>query len=257
MAEKQLGLTRSRARIRRTGILVLMGAGAVALWVIFHSRPLGPSLRHLVVIDHGREIQASQVEALIRPDWARGWLGFPMRRVVDRLERMPWVAHASIERVFPDTLVITIDEQQPIVRLRRRGLVNRRGVLFYRGPLPKRFAHLPEIKGPLGSLRALVRTDLAFGRVLRSSGLTIRSLTEDRRGGYRVHLSSGVSLRLGQGRDRARRRLARFLNVVRPALGAKLRSAAYVDLRYVRGFAIGWRRPGSPPLHLRTRIPNG
>ncbi|MHB1544179.1 MAG: cell division protein FtsQ/DivIB [Gammaproteobacteria bacterium] len=259
MAEAGHLARRSRALTKSIGIPALVCGAAVALWVGFRSLPfgLGPPLDHLVVINHGREVKASQVEALIRPDWSRGWLGFPLRRVRRRLERMPWVARASLERIFPDTLVVTVFEQHPIARLRRRGLVNRAGVLFYRGALPTRFTRLPEIRGPLGSLHALVRTDLAFGRVLKAGGFAIQTLTEDRRGGYRVRLSSGVSLRLGQGRPRARRRLMRFLNVVRPALGKKLNAAAYVDLRYVRGFAVGWRRPGAAPLHLRTRMPYG
>ncbi len=259
MAEMRRTHSRTRAWVRGMGIPVLAGGVVVAGWATFRSLApsLGPPLGHLIVIDHGHEVKVNQVEALIRPDWSRGWFGFPLRRVRRRLERMPWVARASLERIFPDTLVVTIFEQHPIARLRKRGLVNRAGVLFYRGPLSGRFNLLPEIQGPLGSLHSLVRTERAFGRLLGRGRLTIRTLTEDRRGGYRIRLSSGLGLRLGQGRKRALRRLARFLDVVRPALGGKLDAAAYVDLRYVRGFAVGWQRPGTPSLHSRTRIPHG
>jgi len=259
MAETRHSTGRGHLLLKGVGIPAFVGGVAIALWAGFRSLPfsLGPPLEHLVLIDHGREVKAGQVEALIRPDWSRGWLGFPLRRVRRRLERMPWVARASLERVFPDTLVVTIFAQRPIARFSQRGLVNREGVLFYRGPLPARFATLPEIKGPLGSLRALVQTDLAFEHVLGAGGFAIQTLTEDRRGGYRVQLSSGLSLRLGQVRKRALHRLARFLNVVRPALGEKLHAAAYVDLRYVRGFAVGWRPSPVAPLHLQTRMPHG
>lgn len=244
---------------RGIGIPVLTLGLALFLVLGFHALPrrLGPPLGHLVVIEHGREVAASQVEALIRPDWSRGWLGFPLQRVRHRLERMPWVAHASLERVFPDTLVVTIYEQHPVARFGRHGLVNRAGDLFYHGSLPKRFAKLPAIQGPPGSLRRLVRTERRFARLLSQAGLGIQKLVEDPRGGYRIRLVSGLGLRLGQDRRRARLRLRRFLDVVRPALGERLNDAAYVDMRYVRGFAVGWRHRRAAPLPSRMRNANG
>ena len=42
------------------------------------------------------------------------------------------------------------------------------------------------------------------------------------------------------GRDNLKARFARFLNVVSPLLAARNDTAAHVDLRYGRGFAIAW-----------------
>jgi cell division protein FtsQ len=189
------------------------------------------------------------VKAVLRPDWRAGWIGFPINRAVRRLKRMPWVAHAAIRRVWPDTLIITVREQRPVARWDREALVNARGRLFYRGPIPKRFRRLPELSGASGSLPAFVKMELTCARRLNGAGEGLHSLAENRRGGFRLRLAGGPELRLGRKRSRALRHLDRFLEVVRPALGPRLNRVAYVDLRYVNGFAVGWLHSTVTEMH--------
>jgi cell division protein FtsQ len=215
----------------------------------FRWLPAGPPLTRRIVRIRGREITVAQVQAALRPDWKSGWLNFPINRAVHRLQRMPWVAHAAITRIWPDTLVVTVSEQRPIARWQREALVNAQGRLFYRGPIPKRFRRLPELSGAAGSLVALVRMEATCIRRLARVGERLHSLIENRRGGFRVDLTGGLELRLGRRSQRALRRLDRFLDVVRPALGPRLPQVAYVDLRYVNGFAVGWRHSTVSETH--------
>ena len=50
---------------------------------------------------------------------ARTMLGFDTRAAQDRIERLPWVERASIERVLPDRLEVRISERSPAAVWRR------------------------------------------------------------------------------------------------------------------------------------------
>jgi len=50
---------------------------------------------------------------------ARTMLGFDARAAQDRIERLPWVERASIERVLPDRLEVRISERSPAAVWRR------------------------------------------------------------------------------------------------------------------------------------------
>ena len=232
-------------RLRRIagGAFGLLLAGLLVFGIADHRLllPPGPPLTHRIVRIRGREITVAQVKAALQSDWTSGWLDFPLNQAVRRLERMPWVAHAAITRIWPDTLVVTVREQRPIARWHEEALVNARGRLFYRGPIPGRFRALPELSGTAGSLVTLVRMERTCARRLARAGERLHSLIENRRGGFRLRLADGLELRLGRRVARALGRLDRFLEVVRPALGPRLPQAAYVDLLYINGFAVGCR----------------
>jgi len=79
MAETRHSTGRGHLLLKGVGIPALVGGVAIALWAGFRSLPfsLGPPLEHLVLIDHGREVKAGQVEALIRRTGRGAGSGFP------------------------------------------------------------------------------------------------------------------------------------------------------------------------------------
>lgn len=80
--------------------------------------------------------------------------------VAARLERDPWIARASVQRRFPSTLVIAVDERQPVVAVRRSGsywIVATDGVTLAEA---SRDPGLPSVRGarpaPVGGSEAAV-----------------------------------------------------------------------------------------------------
>jgi cell division protein FtsQ len=102
-------------------------------------------------------------------------------------------------------------------------------------------AELPRLAGPEGSERLVARRYLDARALLAGAGLGLRALELDERGSWRIALSNGVELRLG--REAFDRRLRRFARIAAPLLTPRVTEVAYVDLRYSRGFAVGWRPP--------------
>lgn len=76
-------------------------------------------------------------------------LGFDPKSAKERLEALPWVRQATVERRLPDTIFVRLEERQPLALWQKDGrlsLVDRAGVVIQRSGL-ERFRQLPLIIG--------------------------------------------------------------------------------------------------------------
>ncbi|WP_323016965.1 cell division protein FtsQ/DivIB [Castellaniella sp.] len=170
-----------------------------------------------------------------------------------RIETVPWVRHASIRRVWPSTLLVRIEEQQPLALWNENQMINTWGESFTANPgeLPDDL-HLPQLNGPGNSERLVVQRYAEIARWFAPLGLSVREATLSPRYAWEVSLSDGVRLTLGRdpaadvadphGRSGALPFAARIERFVQawPALSRRLgdRMIASADLRYPNGFAI-------------------
>ena len=135
---------RGRRRRRRLGrklkfrlqVLAFTAIGSIAFMAFAGAaRPLYSPAPALAEIEHLMELSGfglSQVSVTgyrytldsdifdaIGFAHARTMLGFDTRAAQDRIERLPWVERASIERVLPDRLEVRISERSPAAVWRR------------------------------------------------------------------------------------------------------------------------------------------
>jgi cell division protein FtsQ len=78
----------------------------------------GLGLDQVALIGH-RYTADSDIFAAIDLKRARSMLSFDPQRARSRLAELPWIAEASIERVFPDRLEVRIRERTPVAVWRR------------------------------------------------------------------------------------------------------------------------------------------
>src|SRR5699024_4917245 len=98
---------------------------------------------------------------------------------------------------------------------------------------------LPHLSGPDDSASRVLAAWKKMAARLRDDSLKLVGLSLDARGAWRARLASGLELRLG--RKRAEDNLRRFVELVPRVLGTRFAKAAYIDLRYSNGFAVGWK----------------
>lgn len=170
-----------------------------------------------------------------------------------RIETVPWVRHAAIRRVWPSTLLVRIEEQQPLALWNENQMINTWGEAFTANPgeLPDDL-QLPQLNGPGSSERLVVQRYAEIARWFAPLGLSVREATLSPRYAWEVSLSDGVRLTLGRdpaadatdphGRSGALPFAARIERFVQawPELSRRLgdRMIASADLRYPNGFAI-------------------
>jgi len=186
------------------------------------------------MFDHVKPVDVKRVAASFSE---QGFLGVDVEKVKLAIETLPWIKHASVRRVWPDTLYISLEEQAVAARWSDRGLVSPSGELFFPGNSTA-FTHLPELVGPASDGVVVQEQYRKLDGMLAMHDLSIVRLEQDERRAWVVTLNSGVKLLLG--RKESERRLARFIDIYPKVLKAWEQAIDEVDLRYPNGFAVRW-----------------
>ncbi|HET6725400.1 MAG TPA: cell division protein FtsQ/DivIB [Gammaproteobacteria bacterium] len=198
----------------------------------------GPSLTELVVGGDFRRVDPADVRAAVKPYLHGGFFRVDLDEIREAVVALPWVADAAVRLEWPSTLKVELREQRAVARWDGSGLINADGVEFTR-VAPADTKDLPHLSGPADSAQRVLASWRTMSARLGTNGLKLAGLSLDARGAWRATLASGLSLRLG--RDEVERNLQRFVEIVPRVLGARLAEAAYIDLRYTNGFAVGWK----------------
>lgn len=241
------------ARVRTVGLssfVVLAFAGLLAGARVLLDQPV----RKLIVEGTFQRVSSLQVEEVVAPDLKRGFLSVDLPELRAHVRRLDWVDEVNVGRAWPDTLIVRVTEHRAAARWGDTGLLNVRGELFTdhaQHPYPE----LPSLSGPPGSEQEVARRYLAARGRLAEADLALESLRMDERGAWTLVLGGGQEIRLGR-RD-IDVRLARFFDVVAPALAGVLGRVDYVDLRYTNGFAVGWREANAKQLTAAVRGNDG
>ena len=193
-------------------------------------------------------------------------INLPQAREV--FETLPWVRYAAVRRIWPNTLRVSIEEQQPLALWNDTQMVNTWGQLFTanRAALDNEDS-LPQFVGPDGSERLLVQRYAELTRWFAPLDLSAKRLTLSDRYAWQVSLSNGMTLDLGRdpGADAPdpqggipgalsfAQRIERFVDAW-PQAQQKLqgRIATHADLRYPNGFALTLAAL-SEPIHSKKK----
>jgi cell division protein FtsQ len=228
------GPARPRRRVRR-----LLRAAAVVLACLGVLWALDRPIRVVRVSGTFRHVSPQAIErAVAAVALGAGLLTVHLGRVRAAVAALPWVATVSVRRMWPDALAVRISEQVAAACWNGDGLVNRDGKVFVTG-LADPPAGLARLWGPPGTSRKVMRRYLGMRGQLVPSGLTIVSLALSARGAWKFTLNDGIRVRLG--RSDLGSRFDKFVDVALAIVERHAQAISYVDMRYMNGFAIGWR----------------
>ncbi|MGZ8246497.1 MAG: cell division protein FtsQ/DivIB [Methylomagnum sp.] len=160
-------------------------------------------------------------------------------------KQFAWVDKAQAARVWPNTLVVRVEEQHPIARWDEDSLLNDRGERF----TPKdvtAFGALPQLSGPPGQEKQVLGMMYALNAKLQARWLRIESLRLSKRLAWVARLEGGMEVVFGNQDPLAA--MDRLLALL-PRLGEdRIADIQKLDLRYPNGFSVVWKpEPQAPP----------
>ncbi len=187
-----------------------------------------------------QHLTAEHVERVVSGAIVGGFFSVDVADVRRRILDEPWVFDASVRRVWPDTIRVSIEEQHPVARWGEYALLNKHADIFVPedDALP---AGLVQFNGPIGTEAEILRRYAAISRQLSVNGLRVAGVSLSERRAWTVSLANGATLVVG--RDAVDARLNRFNRAFETVLRAHWQHVASVDLRYTNGFAIK-EKPG-------------
>ncbi len=240
---------------RLLGALVLFGGLGSLLgyggWQL--AQPDTLPIRAVQVKGEFRYLDKADLYAILAGPASGGFFNVDVRAVKLAAESLPWVDRASVRRVWPDSLRVTVVEQVPLARWRQAGgsmaLVNVRGELFAAAGAGE-LAQLPLFHAPAGAAEVVAARYRRLSAPLATLGLSVRELAFNQRRAWRLQLDNGVLLLLGRGGDETV--LKRFMGVWPRVLAARAEVIEKVDLRYTNGFAVSWKAGMAPKVGGRS-----
>ncbi len=168
----------------------------------------------------------------------KGFFSIDVDAIKQRVETMPWVKRASVQRVWPDTLIIEVVEHKAVAYWGGKGLVSELGGIFYpdKQTYPK---GLPTFIAAEGLVENCLRYFNDASEMFAAIGLKVLKVKFSPRRALMLTLNNGVQLNLG--RQNKLYRLQRFAQVY-STLRGRMSLIERIDMRYTNGFSVKWKQ---------------
>ncbi|SPE36912.1 Cell division protein FtsQ [Burkholderiales bacterium] len=220
------------------GSALTLALGAAVFWVAQRPRF---DFRRIEVAGDLRHVSRAAIRGAIAGRLAGSF--FTMRLADSRaaFETIPWVASASVRRVWPDRLVVHLVERRAVGTWSDGRVLSDAGLLFDANPAEAELdGPQVEFSGPPRFAAEAADKLRAFAAALGSLSTTVVAVAVSDRASWTIRTASGQTLALGrddppgsvQGRLAAI--VANYPTVVAQLSGPP----AHIDARYNNGFAV-------------------
>ncbi|PFH09179.1 cell division protein FtsQ [Collimonas sp. PA-H2] len=157
-------------------------------------------------------------------------------------ESVPWVRKATVQREWPNTLIVTVEEHQPLATWDDDGrLLSVRGDLFTANlDEAEEDGALLRLSGPAGSEKDVVARLADFRQWFAPLKLNPVDVALSSRYAWTVKLDNGMTVELGreQNKTTLKDRVARLVQIYPQLLSRLQNRIESVDMRYPNGLAL-------------------
>jgi cell division protein FtsQ len=230
---------------------LLITASALAMIVLIGwwmvNRPVFAVKRVMVDTLHSplQHVTPQQIQSTVGEAISGTVLRTDLAAIHAAAQSLPWVRSATVRRVWPNRLLVRIEEQQAIAVWDDKRLVNQQGEVFLGSPKEhKADCRLIILSGPEGSERLVANRAQELARWLAPLGAPLQSVTLSDQYAWTVSLQGGLELELGRDTlpSPLEERVRMFVKS-QPWLARQLGaqgvapSLTRADLRYATGYA--------------------
>lgn len=204
--------------VRAVACLAIAFAGAAGFW--YGQQGAAPSTRSLIAwadqlfpiraveVTEGPRLSRDDLLALLALKPGQGLLSTDVARLRKVLQSHPWIRRAEVHRVFPDTLVVEVNERVPVAVLHAGGqefLLDMEGALLaeasegtYQGYPVLTGIEYQEMLSQSDGVAERLRAGITLATLLEEAGAN-RMEVDVRTPGDVVAYHSGFRIRFGEG----------------------------------------------------------
>ena len=175
-----------------------------------------------------------EVESIIGETLQADFFDLDIRKLETELEAIEWIARVDIGQIWPNALQVSIYEHQAIAHWNNNSLISESGHVFQPGNTQN--LNLPVFYSELDRPQAVLDIYHHALAQLKTIGIGIQGLYEDRRQTTRMLLSNNNLLVLG--RDKHKEKISRFIQAYGHIENDFSNQEICVDLRHAHGFAV-------------------
>jgi cell division protein FtsQ len=194
-------------------------------------------IRWLEINGNFNRVSAEQLRASLSSEVGTSFFTLDLQGLQEAAARIHWVSGVRVQKQWPDTVRVTVEEYVPVAHWNHGQLISSSGTVF-EVPEADELQGLPRLEGPDERLREVLQTWVGLDEMLMPLGLEITQIALDGRGAWSLVLNNGTRVQLG--RDKTVERLERLLASWEPLMREQESPPLDVDLRYTNGFAVMW-----------------
>lgn len=202
-------------------------------------------IEYVVIEGELQRVTESDVQAAVFNFISRSMVAVDLDQIKLALESNAWIKSATLQRKWPNTLIVNVTEEVPIARWGSNQLLNQDGNIFSPPALDTQF-NLARLSGPEGSEKQVMEQYQLFNQLLYPKNIRIASLSLNSRGAWSMILSNDISLSVGS--ISPVQRVRRFARVYDSAFAGRINEIERFDLRYEDGIAVAFKEPGATSL---------
>jgi cell division protein FtsQ len=209
-----------------------------------------------------KHVNLSQVKNQVLEQVQGNFFTVRLEGIKEAFEDLPWVRHASVRRVWPNGLAVSIEEQKPFAiwgSHSEQKFMNSFGEVFS-GSLSQVDdpSLLIEVSGPNDSSKEVMQLYQKASRWFAPWNVSVVGVTLSDRYSWSVKLSNGIRVEFGrdeeaQGKALTEERVARLIEYWPKAQERLTGRVDAIDLRYGNGFAVHLASTSNKKPELDTK----
>ena len=225
------------------GLLIAIAVTAYNIYQRVLQQNLFP-LKRVIIREPLRYGDMGEVSEIIRNHHQRDLMHMDVALLADEMQRLDWIAKASVYKRWPDAVEVELEERVPVVRWGGSAYLDAAGEPFSI-PDNDKLRQLFTLHGPDGYEKQVLQYYQLIAPWLASQHLEIKELLLDQRLIWHARLDNGLDVILG--RDQLNERLKKLAVVNAKVIEPYQRYIDAIDLRYHDGFSVRWK-PGVKPV---------
>ncbi len=183
-------------------------------------------------------IDKTVIEQLLQAHKENNFVNLKLSQIKKEVQEVPWVEAVTINRVWPNSIVLNVKEQKAIARWGDEGFINQYGEIVKTNQIQE-LGKLPVLHGREELSREITETYIEVAELFSESGVVLRGLSMDDKRSWRLELNKDIELVLG--RENVIQKLRNFLYVYELKLKQQENEIEKIDLRYQSGLAVKWK----------------
>lgn len=226
--------------------LVIMAFIIVAAAILYARQSHILPILHVTVEGEFNHVDKKTLVEVVKHHTRGSFLSIDVDKISEAGESLAWIKQVRVQRVWPDSLHLVVQEQVPVARWMKKAYVNDEGQLFPESKKPLATS-LASLTGPKASQVLMTNRYLEMNKVLRRHDLEIKELSMDQRSAWSMALSNGIRVILG--RAESQQRFERFLRVYQDGLQRYQSQIDEMDMRYPNGLSVIWKAGQKPDFN--------
>lgn len=216
----------------------------------------------VAVVGELKQIKEIDLKNLVLNDLQQGFFDIDLNSAASDIEKINWVAQATLRRVWPNKVEILLREHQAVAIWDDQTLISTNGVLFEVDSL-EQFKHLAIVTGQRMNAKELLLAYSELDQLTVDFDLQIVELKRIKSGEMNVTFNTQLhSIFALQDKETQYKRFVSlldsgFIKVKNNTNVMNEKALKSIDMRYSNGFSVVWHEPQSQLNKKLAKDTNG